>query len=84
LLNTPLSEDSLYRVLVTLGALVTIRPTPPLQCMLTIVQGYTYESVKKVLLDKFDYQLNKQIDAVKSAAKNQETIEELRKMLHAN
>jgi hypothetical protein len=52
--------------------------------MLTIVQGYTYESVKKVLLDKFDYQLNKQIDAVKSAAKNQETIEELRKMLHAN
>eukprot|EP00029_Vermamoeba_vermiformis_P007706 TRINITY_DN3410_c0_g1_i1.p1 TRINITY_DN3410_c0_g1~~TRINITY_DN3410_c0_g1_i1.p1 ORF type:complete len:547 (-),score=174.66 TRINITY_DN3410_c0_g1_i1:44-1585(-) len=67
LLNTTLSEDSLYRVLVTLGAL-----------------GYTYESVKKVLLDKLDYQLNKQVDAVKNTAKNQETVEELRTMLHAN
>mgnify|MGYP006940070127 CR=1 FL=1 len=47
-------------------------------------QGYTYESVKKVLLDKFEYQLNKQVDAVKTAAKNHETIEELRKMLHAD
>lgn len=67
MLNTPLSEDSLYRVLVTLGAL-----------------GYNYESVKKVLLDKLDYQLNKQVDAVKNTAKNQETVEELRTMLHAN
>ncbi len=46
--------------------------------------GYTYESVKKVLLDKLDYQLNKQVDAVKNTAKNQETVEELRTMLHAN